>query len=89
MEKGTPGKQSPLLGYAADGFGIFGPLDENGKVITNAQLDECHGRVAEVEFNGKRQEMYHYVLNNEYPYSIGCFRGTPLPSEFDSMNHNH
>jgi hypothetical protein len=21
--------------------------------------------------------MYHYHLNNEYPYSIGCFRGTP------------
>ena len=87
MEKGAPGKQSPLLGYAADGFGIYGPLDENGKVITNAQLDECHGRVAEVEFNGKRQEMYHYVLNNEYPYSIGCFRGTPLPGELESMNH--
>jgi hypothetical protein len=21
--------------------------------------------------------MYHYVLTREYPYTIGCFRGTP------------
>jgi hypothetical protein len=78
MAKGKPGQQSPLYGYALDGFGIYGPLDANGKVITNDQLDECHGRVAEVTFNGKRQKMYHYVLNNEYPYSIGCFKGTIL-----------
>ena len=78
MPKGKPGQQSPLYGYALDGFGIYGPLDANGKVITNDQLDECHGRVAEVTFNGKRQKMYHYVLNNEYPYSIGCFKGTIL-----------
>lgn len=78
MKKGKPGQQSPLYGYALDGFGIYGPLDADGKVITNDQLDECHGRVAEVTFNGKRQKMYHYVLNNEYPYSIGCLKGTPL-----------
>jgi hypothetical protein len=78
MKKGKPGQQSPLLGYALDGFGIYGPLDAKGKVITNAQLDECHGRVAKVNFNGKMQNIYHYVLNNEYPYSIGCLKGTPL-----------
>jgi hypothetical protein len=86
MKKGTPGKQSPLLGYALDGFGIYGPLDANGKVITNAQLDECHGRVGKVMFNGKMQNMYHYVLNNEYPYSIGCLKGTPL-KQLKAMNH--
>jgi len=85
MEKGTPGQQSPLLGYALDGFGIYGPLDANGEVITNAQLDECHGRVGEVNFNGKMQNIYHYVLNNEYPYSIGCLKGTPL--EQTKMSH--
>ena len=79
MKQGKPGEQSPLLGYAMDGFGIYGPIGRNGKVITNAQLDECHGRVGWVKFNGKMQKMYHYVLNNEYPYSIGCFRGTPQP----------
>jgi hypothetical protein len=86
MDKGKPGKPSPLVGYALDGFGIYGPRGADGKVVTNAELDECHGRVGEVMFNGKKQVMYHYVLNNEYPYSIGCFRGTPRP--FDPLGHN-
>jgi hypothetical protein len=77
MDQGKPGEPSPLVGYALDGFGIYGPRGADGKLVTNAQLDECHGRVGEVMFNGKKQKMYHYVLNNEYPYSIGCFRGTP------------
>ena len=75
--QGQVGKQSPLMGYAIDGFGIYGPRDANGKWITNAQLDVCHGTTSKVWFNGKYQSIYHYVLNNEYPYSIGCFRGTP------------
>lgn len=77
MNQGKAGQQSPLLGYALDGFGIYGPRGADGKVITNAQLDECHGMVSEVMFNGTKQKIYHYVLNNEYPYSIGCFRGMP------------
>jgi hypothetical protein len=79
---GKPGTQSPLMGYAIDGFGVYGPRDANGKWITNTQLDECHGTTSKVWFNGRYQSIYHYVLNNEYPYSIGCFRGTPaqLPS---------
>jgi hypothetical protein len=64
-----------LLGYALDGYGIYGPYDKNGKIITNAQLDECHGLVSEVLWEGKLTNIYHYVLNNEYPYSIGAFRG--------------
>jgi hypothetical protein len=39
---------SRLLGYALDGFGIYGPKDSSGKVLTNADLDDCHGRVGEV-----------------------------------------
>ena len=87
MERGKPGEQSPLLGYALDGFGIYGPLGADGKPITNAQLDECHGMTSEVMFNGKKQNIYHYVLNNEYPYSVGCFRGTVQASmeEMDGM----
>ena len=73
-EQNTDG-QSPLLGYALDGFGVYGPRDKDGKIITNDQLDECHGMTSEVMWDGKLTNMYHYVLNNEYPYSIGCFRG--------------
>lgn len=85
MDQGEPGKQSPLLGYALDGFGIYGPRGADGKPITNAQLDECHGMTSEVMFNGKMQNIYHYVLNNEYPYSVGCFRGT-VQASMDDMD---
>jgi len=26
-------------------------------------------------WDGAMQDIYHYHLNNEYPYSIGCFKG--------------
>jgi hypothetical protein len=74
--QGTSG-HSPLFGYALDGFGIFGPRGEDGQMVTNAQLDECHGHVHPVMWNGIMQPIYHYHLNREYPYSVGCFRGTP------------
>jgi hypothetical protein len=66
---------SPLVGYALDGFGIYGPYDKDGNIITNDQLDECHGLTSEVMWNGKMTNIYHYVLNYEYPYSVGAFRG--------------
>ncbi|CAN5779712.1 hypothetical protein BH09ACT7_BH09ACT7_33410 [soil metagenome] len=71
---------SPLFGYALDGFGIYGPRGADGKEITNAQLDECHGMTSPVLWNGKVQNIYHYVLNSEYPYSVGCFRGVVDPA---------
>ncbi len=80
-DQGDPNAPSPLVGYAIDGFGIYGPRGENGKPITNAELDECHGRTGPVEWNGQTRTMYHYVLNAEYPYNIGCFRGTLLDSQ--------
>jgi hypothetical protein len=80
-KQGTTG-QSPLFGYAMDGFGIYGPRGADGKEITNAQLDECHGMTSPVLWNGKIQNIYHYVLNSEYPYSIGCFRGVVDPANY-------
>ena len=69
------GLHSPLFGYALDGFGIYGPLDLDGKMITNARLDQCHGHVGPVIWDGKVTEIYHYHLNREFPFSVGCFRG--------------
>ncbi len=69
---------SPLVGWALDGFGIYGILGENGQEMKNADLDECHGHTHSIEWEGQTVEMYHYHLNAEYPYSIGCFRGTPV-----------
>ena len=66
---------SPLFGYALDGYGIYGPRGENGQMITNQQLDQCHGHTESVMWDGKMTRIYHYHLNREYPYSIGCFHG--------------
>lgn len=71
-------EDNQLVGYAIDGFGIYSMYDSAGKEVTNADLDACHGRVSSVEWNGRRVDMYHYVLTREYPYTIGCFRGKPV-----------
>jgi len=68
--------QSKLVGWAFDGFGIYGPRDAHGRELTSADLDECHGITSTVVFNGKKQRIYHYVATRDYPYVVGCFRGT-------------
>jgi hypothetical protein len=76
---GDPGTgHSNLLGLAIDGFGIYGNRGEAGETLTNADLDECHGHTHAIEWNGQSNSMYHYHATHEYPYSLGCFRGTPI-----------
>jgi hypothetical protein len=72
---------SELIGYALDGFGIFGPYEAADKEMTNAGLDGCHGHVGPVIWDGEERTLYHYHLNDEYPYSIGCFRGAPVSTQ--------
>lgn len=68
--------QSPVFGFALDGFPITGPRAADGHAITNAELDECHGITSQITMpDGTLKTTYHYVLNWEYPYSVGCFRG--------------
>lgn len=74
-----PGANSSnLIGYAIDGFGIYGPLDGSGHELSNADLDECHGITSPVQWDGQTVTMYHYVATRAYPYTVGCFRGTPI-----------
>jgi len=80
FDQGTAGKQSPVYGFALDGFPITGPRGADGKDLTNADLDICHGTTSEIDIPDglggfTRKLTYHYVLNREYPYSVGCFRG--------------
>lgn len=72
---------STLVGYAYDGFGIYVERDKNGNLLTNPNLDECHGRTSKVNWNGNLVEMYHYVGTLEYPYVVGCFKGTPVQTD--------
>ena len=75
-ESGKNGNHSDLVGYALDGFGLYGLYGEDGKLLTNANLDECHGHTHTLNWDGKSVSMYHYHLTQEYPYNISCFRGT-------------
>jgi hypothetical protein len=69
---------SNLEGYALDGFGIFGSRGEDGQELSSGDLDTCHGHTHVVEWDGQPVEMYHYHLTWDYPYSVGCYRGTPV-----------
>jgi hypothetical protein len=60
-----------------DGFGIYGPRGEGGKRLSNADLDVCHGHSHTVLWDGQMVTMYHYHFTDEYPYTIGCFKGQP------------
>jgi YHYH protein len=66
---------SALLGYALDGFGIYGVHGVNGQILTNADLDACHGHTHAITWDGQTVVMYHYHATYEYPYTIGCFNG--------------
>ena len=68
---------SNLLGYALDGYGVFGVRGESGQVLTNADLDACHGHTESIPWDGQTVTMYHYHATYAYPYTLGCFHGTP------------
>ena len=117
----NPTEQSPIVGFAADGFPIYGPIIFDGNnyrkvkssyqlrtgsrpsektidgqlqpgftntaefsltgydgrfvddyvyVEKSGDLDECNG----AEIN---ERPYGYYLTTTYPWSVGCFKGTP------------
>jgi len=68
---------SELMGYLLDGFGIYGPYGENGELLSSKDLDECHGHTHEILWDGVLIELYHYHWTYDFPYNIGCFKGTP------------
>jgi len=69
---------SGLVGYALDGFGIYGLSGSGGHALENSDLDNCHGHTETIIWDGVSKDMYHYHLTQEYPYTVGCFVGTPV-----------
>jgi hypothetical protein len=67
------GSGTKLVGWMLDGYPI---VSESG--VSDAQLDACHGRTSTIKLFGKRVRTYHYDATPEYPYTIGCYHGTPL-----------
>lgn len=69
---------SALVGYALDGFGIFGRRGEDGRELASADLDACHGHSHDIDWDGRRRAMFHYHATLDYPYTVGCYRGAPI-----------
>ncbi|HEV8022691.1 MAG TPA: YHYH protein [Candidatus Lustribacter sp.] len=78
-DAGSATQNSSLLGYALDGYGIYGPW-YGGKVLTSADLDACHGTTSVVTWHGAPTSIYHYVSTYDFPYTLGCYHGTPVPA---------
>ena len=73
------GKQhSPIIGFAFDGFPLYGPYESEGKMAkdleANLALDACNGHSDE-------QRGYHYhVTPGRFPYILGGYAGVVEPS---------
>ena len=60
--------KTALLGFLLDGFPVYGP-QENGKSITNSDLDSYHGHShATTEYP---EGIYHYHITSTDPYING------------------
>ena len=77
LSKARDGRAT-LVGYALDGYGIYVEKNAHGTLPTNTALDACHGRTSRVLWNGKLTRIYHYDATLEYPYTVGCYHGTPI-----------
>ena len=67
-----------VIGFALDGFPITGAKLSSGKELMTNDLDECHGMSGEITLDGKKVNSYHYVMTKDFPYSVSCFRSTPV-----------
>jgi hypothetical protein len=71
------GAHSRQVGWARDGFAIFGPRGADGLRLRSSDLDACHGHTHRVVIGGVARTVYHYHLTGDFPYTLGCFRGSP------------
>jgi hypothetical protein len=74
FKRDEAGKHSDLLGYAFDGYAIYGPNGENGK--PPGDLDECNG-------HEDKDRGYHYHVTNKFPYILGGYRGVVAKANLD------
>ena len=80
-----PGGASHIIGFALDGFPIYGDRDIKGKQLKANDLDQCNGiNSATPEFP---KGIYHYVLlgTADVHSSIACFHGEVDTSQMQAM----
>jgi hypothetical protein len=68
------GKHSPLIGFAFDGYKVYGPNDDDGKPPRD--LDDCNG-------HEDSDRGYHYHVTARFPYILGAYRGVVELENFD------
>lgn len=78
LSSGSGRKHSKLIGWALDGFPIYGPLGAKGVYMRTSKLDACHGHTHSIRYQGERKKLFHYHATAEFPYTVGCFRGDPV-----------
>lgn len=76
-----------VIGWALDGYPILGMRDAAGSLLTNADLDACHGRNENIEIDGRTYD-YGYRLTREYPYVVSCHVGAVLPATQRSIRQS-
>lgn len=67
VEKDNGADASPIIGYAADGFALYGKYDEGGTLPEG--LDRCNGH------DHGDERGYHYHTSTRFPYTIVCWTG--------------
>ena len=76
-------QHSPIIGFAFDGFPIYGPFESKNQMALDLKgdraLDACNG-------HADRQRGYHYhVTPNRFPYVIGGYAGVVERSNLRGM----
>jgi hypothetical protein len=79
-DKGSKTSHSKLIGWAIDGFGIYGLRGQNGVELSTSSLDACHGHTHTITWNGEKRKLFHYHATRDFPYVVSCYRGTPITS---------
>jgi hypothetical protein len=62
---------SPIIGWAADGFPLYGKYNASGQEPDD--LDRCNGHLEDVDQDGEPE--YHYHVSPQFPYTIACWHG--------------
>jgi len=62
---------SPIIGWAADGFPLYGKF--NSSHMEPDDLDRCNGHFEDSDGDGHAE--YHYHVSPRYPYTIACWHG--------------
>lgn len=60
--------ENPIIGWAFDGFPIYGDLNPDGSEIVEGALDQCNGQPDDV-FG------YRYHTSPDAPYIVQCLMG--------------